>query len=111
MPRRAALPRPSRRPSRGGSWPPPPSNAPGRSRRPAAWNPTGRARPGGSEGAGMNTEPEPNHRLSRLLCLGLLLGTFAVFGQVLRHEFINYDDADYVTENPRVQDGVTPQAL
>ena len=33
--------------------------------------------------------------------------TFAVFGQTLHHEFINFDDNDYVYENPVVARGLT----
>ncbi len=41
------------------------------------------------------------------LCLVLAVITFAVFGQTLRHEFVNYDDDDYVYENPVVARGLT----
>jgi hypothetical protein len=36
------------------------------------------------------------------LCLALAAITFAVFGQTLNHEFIEYDDKDYVFDNPVV---------
>jgi Flp pilus assembly protein TadD len=41
------------------------------------------------------------------LCLVLAAITFAVFGQTLTHEFINFDDNDYVYENPVVARGLT----
>ncbi|MGP8201202.1 MAG: tetratricopeptide repeat protein [Limisphaerales bacterium] len=41
------------------------------------------------------------------ICLVLAAITFAVFGQTLTHEFINYDDFDYVYENPIVARGLT----
>jgi tetratricopeptide (TPR) repeat protein len=41
------------------------------------------------------------------LCLALAAITFAVFGQTLRHEFINFDDSDYVYSNPIVVQGLT----
>ena len=41
------------------------------------------------------------------VCLFLAAITFAVFGQTLRHEFVNYDDGQYVYENPVVQKGLT----
>src|ERR1017187_5082736 len=41
------------------------------------------------------------------LCLGLAAITFAVFGQTLRHGFINFDDGDYVYANPVVVRGLT----
>ena len=37
----------------------------------------------------------------------LAAATVAVFWQVSRHEFVNYDDPAYVTSNPMVQPGLT----
>jgi protein O-mannosyl-transferase len=37
--------------------------------------------------------------------------TWAVFGQTLGHEFINYDDPAYVYENPHVREGLTIQGI
>jgi tetratricopeptide (TPR) repeat protein len=42
-----------------------------------------------------------------LVCLGLVAITFLVFGQTLGHEFVNFDDGDYVYENPMVAQGFT----
>ncbi|MBV9610965.1 MAG: tetratricopeptide repeat protein [Acidobacteriaceae bacterium] len=36
---------------------------------------------------------------------------FAVYAHVRHFEFINYDDPDYITGNPHVQHGLTPEAL
>jgi tetratricopeptide (TPR) repeat protein len=41
------------------------------------------------------------------VCLALAAITFAVFGQTLTHEFIDFDDNDYVYENPVVARGLT----
>ncbi len=41
------------------------------------------------------------------VCLVLAAITFAVFGQTLNHEFVNFDDNDYVYENPVVAQGLT----
>ena len=41
------------------------------------------------------------------VCIVLDAITFAVFGQTLNHEFINYDDNEYVYNNPAVARGVT----
>ncbi len=41
-----------------------------------------------------------------VLCLLLALATLAVFLPVAWHGFVNYDDADYVTENAQVQGGL-----
>jgi tetratricopeptide (TPR) repeat protein len=41
------------------------------------------------------------------ICLVLAAITFAVFGQTLRHDFVGYDDDDYVYKNPVVAKGLT----
>jgi Tfp pilus assembly protein PilF len=43
------------------------------------------------------------------ICLVLVAITFAVFGQTLGHDFVNYDDPVYVSENPRIQAGLSWQ--
>ena len=45
------------------------------------------------------------------VCGLLLLAVALVFGQTVRHEFVNFDDQVYVYENLHVQNGVTPQGL
>ena len=45
------------------------------------------------------------------VCGLLLLAVALVFGQTVRHEFVNFDDQVYVYENPHVQNGMTPQGL
>jgi tetratricopeptide (TPR) repeat protein len=46
-------------------------------------------------------------RLPLYLALGLALLTVAVWQGSLRNGFVNYDDPEYVTENPWVQAGLT----
>src|SRR5260221_9735247 len=46
-------------------------------------------------------------RLDLYISLLLLLLTAAVYWPLTHHEFINYDDHLYVTDNPVVQDGLT----
>ena len=48
---------------------------------------------------------------TRLVCWGLVLGTLVLFAQVRSHEFVNYDDPEYITENPHVQNGFTKEGL
>ena len=50
-------------------------------------------------------------RLDLLIYLALLLATFAVYAQVRDFDFVNYDDAEYTTDNLNVQQGLTAQAL
>ena len=48
---------------------------------------------------------------SLLICLLLALGTLAVYWPVTRHEFVNYDDTDYVTQNAYVQAGLCAKSF
>jgi tetratricopeptide (TPR) repeat protein len=48
----------------------------------------------------------PN-RLKLIICLFLTLSTISVFWQVRNHDFLNYDDELYITENRHVQAGLT----
>src|SRR5579872_7123268 len=49
------------------------------------------------------------HKRCRLrgIYLILLLGTLAVFGGLVTHDFISFDDWSYVVKNPRVQGGLS----
>jgi tetratricopeptide (TPR) repeat protein len=47
------------------------------------------------------------YRKEIVLCLLLAISTLAVYGQVINHEFVSYDDDYYVTENPIVKSGWT----
>lgn len=53
--------------------------------------------------------PEAVHKpsLQVWICLVLLVATLAVYSQVRTFDFVNYDDPDYVTNNPHVRDGLT----
>ena len=46
-----------------------------------------------------------------IICVALSITTLAVFWQVGNHEFISFDDNDYVTENRYVQDGITLKGI
>jgi hypothetical protein len=48
---------------------------------------------------------------SLCIYLTLALATLAVFWQVLGHDFVNYDDPDYVYRNPNVQSGITLSSI
>ena len=45
-------------------------------------------------------------RFKTLICLLLTAVTLAVYWQVQYHDFTNFDDPDYVTENPHVYGGL-----
>ncbi len=56
----------------------------------------------------------PNRQWDRWqlwICLLLVAATLAVYGQVRGHEFLNYDDDEYVTEHPYVRQGLSPAGL
>lgn len=46
-----------------------------------------------------------------MLCSLLVISTFAVYYQVFRFEFVNYDDPEYVSANPHVRQGVTADGI
>ena len=45
--------------------------------------------------------------LTALLCMALATGTLLLYCPVLFHGFINYDDPDYILDNPHVKAGLT----
>ena len=49
--------------------------------------------------------------LTGVICILLAAIVWIVFGQTLRHEFVNYDDNEYVYENPKVAAGLTPDGF
>ena len=51
------------------------------------------------------------YRSEIIICLFLIMTTLAVYWQVGNHEFINYDDDDYVTENRQVRAGCTIEGV
>jgi protein O-mannosyl-transferase len=53
----------------------------------------------------------PEVVLKFAICFALVAITFAVFGQTLGHEFVNYDDPVYVSENPRIHAGLNGQSV
>jgi protein O-mannosyl-transferase len=61
--------------------------------------------------------PAHNYEIVRLLvlnaviCLALIALTLAVFGQTLGHDFVNYDDPVYVSENPRIHARLNAQSI
>jgi len=45
------------------------------------------------------------------ICAGLVLATLLIYAQTAAHPFINFDDPQYVAENPPVTRGLTPDGL
>jgi tetratricopeptide (TPR) repeat protein len=52
-----------------------------------------------------------NRRLDICVIIALALVTATLYGQVIGHEFIGYDDPDYVTDNPIVQKGLSREGF
>ena len=48
-----------------------------------------------------------NRRRILLICIFLTLAVIAIYWQVNNHDFINFDDYEYMTENRHVQTGLT----
>jgi len=48
-------------------------------------------------------------RVAPAILLALL--TFSIYFQILHHPFSNYDDGEYVTDNPDIQHGISPATL
>ena len=55
----------------------------------------------------MPTKHETSRRRTWLLSAALALGTVFLYGSVATHDFINYDDKDYVTGNSQVTSGLS----
>lgn len=52
-----------------------------------------------------------SRRRQILACIFLALVTFAAFGEIINHQFINFDDVYYLTENPAVREGLTSRSV
>jgi protein O-mannosyl-transferase len=55
----------------------------------------------------MGSENVSRYRVKQLIALSLVLLTLAAFWRVPDCQFVNYDDAVYVTHNPHVHEGLT----
>src|SRR5258705_2201324 len=52
-----------------------------------------------------------NTRRDRLICLLLVVVTLALYWPATGFEFNNYDDAQYITKNPRIQAGLSTESM
>ena len=70
-------------------------------------------------GGQAKTPPKPEPQLKPALwrrsdfwiCLALLVASFAVYAPVRHFDFVNFDDPEYVRDNPHVRAGLTTQGL
>ncbi len=56
-------------------------------------------------------QPAGSRSMVVCVCVGLVVIIWLLFSQTLGHEFINYDDPAYVTENAEVTKGLTLQGI
>ena len=52
-----------------------------------------------------------NTRIKIIICIFLIVATFCIYAQVQDHEFINFDDDLYITNNLNVQTGLTSESF
>jgi len=50
-------------------------------------------------------------RAKVLICIFLIVATFGIYSQVQDHEFLNFDDDKYITDNWNVQAGFTRESI
>jgi len=62
-------------------------------------------------GQSVGASHDPWWRSQWLLCAILLLLVFSLYGQVVGHPFITYDDPGYVAQNAHVREGLTWQTF
>jgi protein O-mannosyl-transferase len=61
---------------------------------------------------GSRLKPASRRRwLLAAVCISLALGVWAIFGQTLGFGFVEYDDNEYVYENPQITHGLNPEAI
>jgi protein O-mannosyl-transferase len=55
--------------------------------------------------------PEATNRIRLVLAVGIVIVTAAVYMPIIGHDFINFDDNSYITENDFIKGGVTLPGL
>jgi len=53
----------------------------------------------------------PSRQMLFLLCLALCISTIAVYSQLAGHDFVAFDDDQYVYENAHIKNGLTPSSI
>jgi protein O-mannosyl-transferase len=64
-----------------------------------------------TERIGKHRRQDVEMRTNLAVCALLLLAVALVFGQTVRHDFVNFDDDKYVTNNPHVTQGLTGPSI
>jgi tetratricopeptide (TPR) repeat protein len=59
----------------------------------------------------MNLLSTDHWRRTLVVCAALFLGTLLLFARAIGHDFVNYDDPDYVTANSHVRAGLSLEGM
>jgi len=60
---------------------------------------------------GFEETDKANKTLKVAICIFLMVATFCIYSQIQDHEFINFDDDLYITNNLNVQAGLTSESV
>ena len=52
-----------------------------------------------------------NKTLKVTICIFIMVATFCIYSQVQDHEFIDYDDYQYIKDNWNIQSGLTSESI
>ena len=85
----------------------------GKSKRPARTGSVKRSNPSGASTRETSRSDTVSHKrwISVGVCIFLTAAVWAIFGQTLRYAFLDYDDDDYVYDNPAVSHGLNAKAV
>lgn len=53
----------------------------------------------------------PNRRAFSAIAAALFAASWLIYGQTLKHDFVNFDDEVYVYQNPEITRGLTPASV
>ena len=54
---------------------------------------------------------EANKTVKIIICVLLVLATFAIYSQVQNHEFFIYDDYQYIKDNWKIKSGLSSESI
>jgi len=60
---------------------------------------------------GFEETDEANKTLKVAICIFLMVATFGIYSQVQDHEFINYDDYQYIKDNWKIKSGLSSESI
>jgi protein O-mannosyl-transferase len=57
------------------------------------------------------TRPDSARFVDLWICIFLVIATLLIYLQIVHFDFVDYDDTDYVFQNPHIQAGITKDSL